>query len=1076
LFICRATIDLKADTLRTHKIAAHMNRKNKQNTLPTVNEEFYELLFNSTDQGFALLKKISSQGERPIDFEYLKVNRAFERHSGLHNVIGKTVRDVVPTIKPELMALFDSVICTGQKIQFEEFILELDNWYLGEVFATGITDTVAFLFNNITERKRIELILQESKKRKAYLLKLSDALRNIADSVEVQAIAARLLGEHLRVNQVHYGETIGEFVVIHQGWGDGLPPMVGTFRQQDFGKRLHDGYRAGQTQFSYDIQTDSTITDAERNVISGAGFHAYVAVPLIKNGEWVSTLAVHSINPRKWTQSEIDLVQETAERTWDAVERARAEASLRESEIRYKNEAARLRAMLTSISDAVYIGDVSGITFANQAALDQLGYDTFEELNRNIEVLSVEIQTRDAVSHEVISLDKQVFARALAGETAVQNVEVRHRSSGNQRIVMCAASPVIVDGNIVAAVAINTDITEQWQLTLALQNSEERFRSYVMAGSDFVFSVSPDWNQMTILKNDHFRLAIAPDGSNWMAGYIPDQDQEPLWQLIQKAIAEGKMFDLEHEVIMADGGTCWMHCRALPVFDFRGKIVEWRGAGSDITIRKKAAQQLLDYNERLQQEVGDRTAEIEVAKDQLQSILDTTLMQLAILEAVRDEHGKITDLEIKLVNKEMENATGRTDLAGKKYAEEYPGIRQIGLFDLIIAAIETGHNQHLDYYYPHEGFNLWFSSVFVKLGDGVVATNMDITDRKQAEEERFKNYLLLQQSEELALLGNWDYDVEKAMFTWSDGMYRLFNLNKGLEIEPEIYLQYATEAGMPAARRVVKHIRDGDRDFEETLEIDVDGRIKLLRLKATVVKDEEGQPLRVLGVDMDVTAMHAAEATIRKMQAEQQLEIFRVSLSTLEEERQRISESLHNGLGQLLYGIKINFSALSKQMEQQTFDASKSYANELLTAAIKESRRISHELMPTILEDFGLKTAIEDICQQLQEGIKWNCAIKGISKRLDKYLELAVYRTAQELMTNVMKHAGATRASIKVTGGDKGIRIGVSDDGRGMNANKTERAGIGLASIRSKINLLNGTMNIHSDDKNGTTIEVFIPV
>ncbi|WP_347278186.1 GAF domain-containing protein [Leptolyngbya sp. FACHB-541] len=159
----------------------------------------------------------------------------------------------------------------------------------------------------------------------AFRVKLSDALRSLTDPVEIQAVAARVLGEHLGANQVHYGETIGEYVVISQGYGNGLPPMVGHFRFIDFGERLIADYRAGRISLSRDAVNDPNITESERQVITGAGFRAYVAVPLTKAEGWVATLAVHSIAPHDWTTDEVELVQETAEYTWAAVERACAE-------------------------------------------------------------------------------------------------------------------------------------------------------------------------------------------------------------------------------------------------------------------------------------------------------------------------------------------------------------------------------------------------------------------------------------------------------------------------------------------------------------------------------------------------------------------------------------------------------------------------------------------------------------------------------------------------------------------------------------------------------------------------------
>ncbi len=185
------------------------------------------------------------------------------------------------------------------------------------------------------ERARAEAALRENEWRQTFPLRLGDTLRPLADAATIQAEAARLLGERLGANQVHYGETIADTgdeatVVIRQGYGDGLPPMVGTFRHraEGWGERLLATYRAGVTAVSDDVTTDPTITAAEAAVITSAGFRAYVAVPLLEAGQWVATLAVHCIAPRAWTADEVTLVEETAERTAerDALRRQLAEA------------------------------------------------------------------------------------------------------------------------------------------------------------------------------------------------------------------------------------------------------------------------------------------------------------------------------------------------------------------------------------------------------------------------------------------------------------------------------------------------------------------------------------------------------------------------------------------------------------------------------------------------------------------------------------------------------------------------------------------------------------------------------
>ena len=206
--------------------------------------------------------------------------------------------------------------------------------------ATG--DRFTVLYEDISDLKRSEAALRESGERKSFLLELSDALRPLVDPAVILAVAARLLGEQLGANQVHYGEVVAETdkeatILVRDGFGNGLPPMVGTFRQgaDGWGERLFATYRAGHTGVCDDVDADPTVTTEEAVVIAGAGFRAYVAVPLLKAGSWVAVLAVHSIAPRAWFAGEVALVEETAERTWSAVARARSEDALRQSEEKY---------------------------------------------------------------------------------------------------------------------------------------------------------------------------------------------------------------------------------------------------------------------------------------------------------------------------------------------------------------------------------------------------------------------------------------------------------------------------------------------------------------------------------------------------------------------------------------------------------------------------------------------------------------------------------------------------------------------------------------------------------------------
>jgi PAS domain S-box-containing protein len=209
-----------------------------------------------------------------------------------------------------------------------------------------------------------------------------------------------------------------------------------------------------------------------------------------------------------------------------------------------------------------------------------------------------------------------------------------------------------------------------------------------------------------------------------------------------------------------------------------------------------------------------------------------------------------------------------------------------------------------------------------------------------------------------------------------------------------------------------------------------------------------------------------------------QSDIFKVTLNTQEEERRRISESLHNGLGQLLYGAKLSIESLTQKIaveNSRQFQNLKEYAVRLLTDSINDVRRISHELMPSILIDFGLKDAIESLCYQLKGKTHFNCHVTLDGAQLDNFVELAVFRTVQELMLNIIKHAKATESTVNVKVEGIYAIINVRDNGRGMDTSQKDKQGIGLSSIRNKVDLLKGDLIIESLPGKGTSIEVRLP-
>ncbi|MGF2013744.1 ATP-binding protein [Nostoc sp. DedVER01b] len=307
-------------------------------------EAKYRSLFTTMAQGFCIIEKIETGAGQPSDFRYLTTNPAFEHHTGMHDVVGKTIREFLPDAEQPIIDIYDEVVRTGQPQQFEDYISALDRWMEAEVFPAQIPGQIAVLFSNISERKQAEAQLRRAAEMDAFRVKLSDALRSLTDPVEIQAEACRLLGEHLGVDRAYYVETneAEGYTRVNQNYlrGDS-PSLVGVYRVADYDWTL-PLLRRGEPVIVADAQTSDIIPEADREIMAAVRIAAHITSPLIKAGTLVGSLCVTESLPRQWSATEVELVRETAERIWATIIRARAETELRESEIgRIREQSAR---------------------------------------------------------------------------------------------------------------------------------------------------------------------------------------------------------------------------------------------------------------------------------------------------------------------------------------------------------------------------------------------------------------------------------------------------------------------------------------------------------------------------------------------------------------------------------------------------------------------------------------------------------------------------------------------------------------------------------------------------------------
>lgn len=219
---------------------------------------------------------------------------------------------------------------------------------------------------------------------------------------------------------------------------------------------------------------------------------------------------------------------------------------------------------------------------------------------------------------------------------------------------------------------------------------------------------------------------------------------------------------------------------------------------------------------------------------------------------------------------------------------------------------------------------------------------------------------------------------------------------------------------------------------------------------------------------------------ITELERERQLTATEAILKGEEKERTRLAQDLHDGLGGMLSGVKYSLNNMKENliMTPDTIQAFE-HSIGMLDNSISEMRRVAHNLMPENLLKFGLAAAIQDFCSEMQLSgqLQVNCQYIGLKdKTINQSLSVAVYRVTQELLNNIVKHAGATRAIVQVGVTETQITITVEDNGKGLNEESIKNApGIGWKNIYSRVHYHKGTVSIQSQPGKGTSVFIEFP-
>lgn len=353
--------------------------------------------------------------------------------------------------------------------------------------------------------------------------------------------------------------------------------------------------------------------------------------------------------------------------------------------------------------------------------------------------------------------------------------------------------------------------------------------------------------------------------------------------------------------------------------------------------------------------------------------------------------------------------------------------------------------------------------------------------RERATSERFE---LIARAASDAL---WDWDLRTNEIWWSEGFQKLFG-HSPEELEPTIE-SWTSRLHPEDRERTVGGIHrvidgGGERWWDEYRFRRRDGTYADVFDRGYVIRDAAGQAVRMVGGITDVTRRKAAEHEI--LNSRQLLRDLSLRLESLREaEHTRISRQIHDELGQLLTGLKMDLRWIQRRLEAQTDPAFAPLlekvmdAGELVDQCMRSVQDISAELRPAILDELGLPAALRNEAGRLQERTSIACTVQlpDPSPEVPAEQATVMFRITREALTNIVRHAGATAVTIALAEEPTAFLLTVTDNGRGIQTSELDDPkSLGLLGMKERAAPLGGQVGFAAGPGGrGTTVTLRLP-